>query len=335
MGTNRNTNKNANKIPLAVLRQLGTVDVIIPTYKPDEKFEKLIHRLERQTILPRHIYIINTEENFFMSEEARLYDNITVEHISKYEFDHGGTRNRGAKLSDADFLMFVTQDAVPQTSGVIQHLLEAFLDDDVAVAYGRQLADVKDNYLEYYTRMFNYPPKSRKKTKADLDQLGIKTFFCSNVCAMYRRTDYEAQGGFVLHAIFNEDMIMAASLIEADKAIYYASAAKVWHWHNYSGIQQMKRNFDLAVSQVQAGGLFKQVKSEKEGIRLVLKTSGHLLIKGKAYLIPKLIWQSGWKFIGYQLGKRYKKLPRWMIRKLTSNESFWPGYWNRLLELFP
>lgn len=32
------------------------------------------------------------------------------------------------------------------------------------------------NYIEYYTRIFNYPLESRVKTKEDLDTLGIKTF---------------------------------------------------------------------------------------------------------------------------------------------------------------
>ena len=35
---------------------------------------------------------------------------------------------------------------------------------------------LKKTYIEYYTRIFNYPLESRVKTKEDLDTLGIKTF---------------------------------------------------------------------------------------------------------------------------------------------------------------
>ncbi len=310
-----------------------TVDVVIPTYQPDEKFDKLLHRLEKQTIVPNHIYVINTEENFFKSERAFQYDNITVTHISKYEYDHGGTRNKGAQMSDADFILFITQDAVPRDRYLVERLLDAFEDEQVAVAYGRQQADKKDNYLEYYTRTFNYPSESRKKTKEDLKELGIKTFFCSNVCAMYRRDIFEEQGGFVQYAIFNEDMIFASKLIEAGYAVYYAAGARVWHWHNYSGIKQLKRNFDLAVSQKQAGGLFEQVKSEKEGVKLVLKACGHLFLHGRIHLIPKHIWLSGCKFIGYKLGQNYKRLSHSMIRKLSSNSTFWTAYWDRQMSI--
>ena len=171
--------------------------------------------------------------------------------------------------------------------------------------------------------MFNYPEVSQKKTIKDIERLGIKTFFCSNVCAMYRRSAYEEQGGFVEKAIFNEDMMMAASLVEAGYAIYYAADAKVMHYHNYSAIEQMRRNFDVAVSQKMAGGLFTKVKSEKEGVRLVLKTCEYMLKNGRFYLIPKVIWQSAFKFLGYKLGQNYQKLSKKQIQKISLNPSFW------------
>ena len=70
-------------------------------------------------------------------------------------------------------------------------------------------------FLECYTRQFNYPEKSRVKTKADLSELGVKTFFCSDVCAAYDRVIYNELGGFPRPAIFNEDMIFTGRLIEA------------------------------------------------------------------------------------------------------------------------
>ena len=42
-----------------------TVDVIIPTYKPDQRFFELIALLDKQTFPISHIRIINTEEKYF------------------------------------------------------------------------------------------------------------------------------------------------------------------------------------------------------------------------------------------------------------------------------
>ena len=105
--------------------------------------------------------------------------------------------------------------------------------------------------------------------------------------------------------------------------IAYAADAKAWHWHNYTAKDQLKRNFDLAVSQVDAGGLFTQVKSESEGIRLVKMTLKHFIKKGQFYYIPKIITQNGAKYIGYRLGKNYKKLPKKWILKISLNPWYW------------
>ena len=156
-----------------------------------------------------------------------------------------------------------------------------------------------------------------------LFRYGIKTFFCSDVCAAYRRNYLLGAGGFEDPTIFNEDMIFASHLIEAGKKIAYAADAKVWHWHNYTAKDQLKRNFDLAVSQVDAGGLFTQVKSESEGIRLVKMTLKHFIKKGQFYYIPKIITQNGAKYIGYRLGKNYKKLPKKWILKISLNPWYW------------
>ena len=74
-------------------------------------------------------------------------------------------------------------------------------------------------------------------------------------------------GGFEHKTIFNEDMIMASKMIEDGKAVAYQADARVWHWHDYKAIQQLHRNFDLAVSQVDHGGLFLKVRSESEGVK--------------------------------------------------------------------
>lgn len=300
-----------------------TVDLIIPTYKPGNKLRKSLKRLALQTMIPGRIIIINTEEEYFPDDLVDAYDNVEVHHITKEEFDHGRTRDYGASMSNADIVMFMTDDAIPQNAYVVESLVKSFDNPTVCAAYGRQIADPKDNYIEYYTRIFNYPAVSRIKTKGDLDTLGIKTFFCSNVCSAYRKSEYNKMGGFIHKTIFNEDMIMASKMIEHDKAVAYVSEAVVWHWHNYKAIDQLHRNFDLAVSQVDYGGLFETVKSESEGSKMVIATMKHLLKSGRIYLIPKYFIHSGFKFLGYKLGKNYKKLPKKMIMKLTMNPSYW------------
>ena len=174
-----------------------------------------------------------------------------------------------------------------------------------------------------YTRRFNYPEKSLIKTKEDLPKLGIKTFFCSDVCAAYRRNYLLSAGGFENPTIFNEDMIFAGKRIYAGDKVAYVAEAKVIHSHNYTGRQQFHRNFDLAVSQAQHPEVFEGVPSEGEGIRMVKATAKYLVRNGYSWKVFMLVYQSGCKYIGYFLGKRYEKLPMWLILKCTSSRKYW------------
>ena len=167
--------------------------------------------------------------------------------------------------------------------------------------------------------------ESRVKEAANLPELGIKTYFCSNVCAAYRRALYVELGGFTKKTIFNEDMIYAAKLIQNGYGVAYVADARVVHSHNYTGAQQFCRNFDLAVSQKDHPEVFEGIRSEGEGIRLVKKTAEYLVKQGKIHLVPQLVYMSGCKYLGYLLGKRYRKLPKCVILKCTMNKNYWKG----------
>ena len=227
-----------------------TVDVIIPAYHPGKEFATLIKRLEKQSVPIHRIIVMNTEESMWNKEWEKLSDVMEIHHLAKSEFDHGGTRAQAAELSDADVMIFMTQDAMPADRELLAELLKALeQDENIAAAYARQLPNAECSFVERYTRAFNYPDRSVVKTKKDMDQYGIKTFFCSNVCAAYKKDIYQKQGGFVRRTIFNEDMIYAGGLIQAGYGIAYAAEAKVIHSHNYNCMQQFHRNFDLGVSQ--------------------------------------------------------------------------------------
>ncbi|MCC8104148.1 MAG: glycosyltransferase [Clostridiales bacterium] len=335
------------------------VDVIIPIYKPDQRLTGLLRMLLGQSVRPNQILLVNTEQALL---DPHLLDEFTIMefldgksahdesgvscrsahkmafdpagmtdtqptiwlmHIRKEEFDHGGTRHMAASMLQGERILFLTQDAMPTNRFLIERLLLPFEDPRVCAAYARQLPRKECKELERYTRSFNYPPQSRIKTDEDLRTMGIKAFFCSNVCAMYRRSTYEELDGFERHTIFNEDMIFAGKLIQSGNAIAYCADAEVIHSHNYNGLQQFQRNFDLGVSQADHPEIFSCVHSESEGVRLIEKSAKYLMRKRKPWLIVSLIWQSCCKYLGYLLGKNYHCLPEALVRRFSMNKNYW------------
>ncbi len=305
------------------------IDVIIPTYKPDKSFLELIDKLCRQTIEINRIIVMNTEEKYYENLKfnvgltPEIRDRVQVHHLSKREFDHGKTRHMGVQKSQADIFVMMTQDAMPADDKVIENLVRALESDKVAVAYARQLPALGAGELERIVRNFNYPAESYVRTKADIPEKGIKTYFCSNVCAAYKRSVYEELDGFIRHTIFNEDMIYATKAVKAGYGVAYAADAGVFHSHDYTNMQQFRRNFDLGVSQADNPRTFADVPSVSEGKKLVKVVTAQLKPKKEYKLLLRFYVQCGFKYAGYLLGKNYKKLPRFLILKCTMSPTYW------------
>lgn len=307
------------------MTEFKNVDIILPVCNPDERTVQSVKRLLKQTYPINRIYIIHTDKGMFPKELETLSNKIHITHIRPEEFDHGGTRHQGAMMSHTQFFIYMTQDALPVNERLVENLMEAFQNEKVGAAYARQLPAADCGAIERFTRNFNYPPESRVKSEEDLSVLGIKTYFCSNTCAAYRKSVYMSLGGFETKVIFNEDMIMAGRIIQSGYKIAYAADAQVIHSHHDGCMKLFKRNFDMAVSQAEHPEIFEGISSEKEGIRLVRQASAYLLKIGKPWLIIQMFVQSGFKYLGYRMGKNYRLLPKRVVMLCTMNPGYWEG----------
>ena len=75
-----------NRDSVTVDRQKKTVDVIIPTYRPDREFEKLLHRLEEQEYRPDRILVMNTGEQYWNREWEKC-PLLEVHHLEQKDFE--------------------------------------------------------------------------------------------------------------------------------------------------------------------------------------------------------------------------------------------------------
>ena len=304
------------------------IDVIIPAYRPDERFRKLIRRLYAQSVPPERIFIVNTDADLFDDTLIENREKVNVLHIDKEAFDHAATRGMAVRMTKAPYFVMMTQDALPANRHLLENLMKGFEREadpeaPTAVVYARQLPSEKASESEKYGRRFSYPPGSRTKTKKDLEELGIMTYTCSDVCAAYKRSIFCELGGFEEPAIFNEDMVFAAKAVNSGYAVRYEAEAKVIHSHRLTPLKQLHRNFDMGVSQADHPEVFESVPAEGTGMKLVSGTVRHLAKKGKLLEIPYFMTCTVFRYAGYKLGKNYRRLPRRVVRKLSASPLYW------------
>ena len=110
------------------------IDVIIPTYRPGEELRVLLRGLESQTLPVHRIILMNTRAGNFPADLERDFPGVEVHHLEKKDFDHGGTRDRAARLSGAEYLLYMTQDALPADERLVEELAKCFADERVKAA---------------------------------------------------------------------------------------------------------------------------------------------------------------------------------------------------------
>ena len=106
-----------------------SVDVVIPSYRPDEKFSRLVKNFRNRNI--RSALFCDQYKGRKVSERSRADGKGKVYHIERREFDHGATRDMGMQMSKAEIVVFMTQDAVPADEYVIGNLVKVLEEDEM------------------------------------------------------------------------------------------------------------------------------------------------------------------------------------------------------------
>lgn len=284
-----------------------SVSIIIPTLNAEKDIEKLINALNRQTVKLTEIVVVDSESDDSTVEICKKYDNVRVIQIARSEFDHGKTRDMAFRTCSTDYVLFITQDAVPKNELYIEKLLAPFSDNNIAISSGRQIARQDACPMEKLVREFNYPTESYVRSKEDISKYGIKTFFFSDVCSAYRRDLYLELGGFEYPLKTNEDMFFAAKVINSGYMVAYAADAEVIHSHNFTLKQQYNRNLVLSMELENHRDLLNNVSANAEGLRLVKYVSANLLKHGKIISFVHFGFDCCARALGNFVGKKKKR----------------------------
>lgn len=299
------------------------IQLIIPIYKPDNKFLDLLRQIKKQTIKNISLLIIDSGSNDKYKNEIKDM-NCLVKKIDAKTFNHGGTRQMGADMfPDKDIYIYLTQDAILADEYAINNIVKVFDNDNIGCAYGRQLPHKGATIFAIHARLFNYKNKSYIYTIKDKEKYGMKTAFNSNSFAAYRRKALKDVGGFPTDTILSEDMYVTAKMLLKNWSVAYCAEAKVYHSHNYTIWQEFKRYFDIGIFHAREEWIREVFgKAEGEGINFVI-SEVKMLIKNNPLLLFDMFFRDAMKFLGYRLGIKEKYISVYIKQKISMNKKFW------------
>ncbi len=220
-----------------------TIDVICPLYNSADTILSLKEAIEKQKNVKLNKIRFALTESSDNSEQILKENNLYYSKVSREEFSHGKTREDEAMKSDADILVFITQDVVIEREDWLEKLVAPIISGEVDASFSRQIS--KYNNIEKYTREKNYPEQSYVNTKADLETKGLKAYFFSDASSAIKTETFKKLGGYDGKPLpTNEDMYIAYKLITNDYKIKYCADSVVCHSHKFT-LKQVYNRYRL------------------------------------------------------------------------------------------
>ncbi len=169
---------------------------------------------------------------------------VRIEQISPEMFHHARTRNLAATLATGQFLVFLSQDAVPASYLWLNEMISNFDDPQVGAVYGRQFPKPESSPERQDVLDTVYGAEKIIKDPAHRNGMGYRFYHFSDANAAIRRNVWE-QVGFPEDLKVFEDLGIAKRILDRGWKIVYEPKAAVVHSHSHSTLGLFQRYFDI------------------------------------------------------------------------------------------
>lgn len=254
--------------------------------------------------------------------------------IAPDEFNHGETRNLGARLADpaASYLVYLTQDATP-LEGWLDHLLQSLEEDkQVAGVFSRHVsrpgcAPSMQRLMSSEWLQTGTPDRVVKRITdlAEYEQDQAHYAYFSNTSSAIRRSVWE-QFPFA-RVDFAEDSQWADRVLRAGYSLVYEPASRVLHSHNYSLWQQFAQNVDHARAmkalhdppayrQARPGRFMRRIAAQVLKDWRYIGTLRASPARKLYWLLHAPLWQMATE-VGSLVGGHADALPAWLVQRMS------------------
>ena len=212
--------------------------MVIPTLNGGEDLERCLEAIFRQsTERTFEVLCVDSGSNEHdLDMMSRLGARIVA--IDRSQFNHGLTRDLGARLTSGSIIVFLNQDAVPAHEHWLEELVSPFDDGDERLA-GVQggIAEVDDLDQRFFWdscgARFYFTSESHHWI-ADHGGIGFSTVNCAVRRSIWQRHPFG-------RAAIMEDKKWQREITKVGLEIHMQQEALVHHTHNYTNRELLRR----------------------------------------------------------------------------------------------
>ncbi len=214
--------------------------VIVPAYQAADTLPACLAALSEQTIRHEDYEVIVIDDGS-TDETAGVARAAGVTTIVQPHAGAATARNRGAAAGRGELLLFTDADCAP-IPGWIEALSTPFTDSEVAGAKGAYLTRQRD-LVARFTQLEYEDRYDRMAGSERID-------FIDTYSAAYRRDIFLLNGGFDSSFLIDEDQEFSFRLAEKGYKLVFVPAAHVYHQHNQTLAQYIRRKFRIGMWKV-------------------------------------------------------------------------------------
>lgn len=297
-----------------------SVSIVIPVLNAEAFLPRLLDAIFSQTLRPVEVVLVDSMSKDATREIAEQYDAVRV--IPIENFSHGRGRNLGVRAARGEFVVLMTQDALPRDADWLVRLLEPFEDPQVAASYSRQVAGPAASPMEQYFLMTHFPPGPPvRRVRQEGESLTLDKVFFSNVSAAVRR-ELLLKYPFDEELIMSEDQQMSRDVMNAGYAVVYAPDSVVVHYHSYTLRVLFRRYLDSVHSLTVIFPDHGVGTSASLGLGYLWREACYVARKAPL-MMPYYVLFAIAKAAGTVTGHLVPYLPRWLLRRISLHDYHW------------
>lgn len=234
--------------------------IVIPTYNGDKYLDELLKIVFKQELdHPYDVFVIDSTSRdktvSIIEKYLAKHSNMTYEQIPTKEFGHGKTRNYAATVAKGEYIVYLSQDAIPAGKKWLYEMIKPFeINEKIVGVVGKQIPRHKCvPLLKYEIRAVFKNLGSDAGTNIFYKDSFMKDNVFYDAVTFYSDVNSAARRDFLLNTIpyrdvpYAEDQLFGRDVIEAGYMKAYVPRGSVIHSNDISLREYKHRVFDETV----------------------------------------------------------------------------------------